>query len=507
MASQTTTTQSAAVATPKPESRAARTIREIFQSGRPLTYIRSAEEHRVASILREVAQHLNNSAPIPIWTWSLTDGAHREEQPPQAGSQDPRRILDFIVDAKGPAIFHLKDFHEPMRDSPEIRRRLRDVYSSAVDQQKYVVISSAVHFIPEEVERDLLYLELRPPDIVELIAFLREEGASADERILEQAAVALQGLTLDESRYALRRAIAAHGSLSTESIPALLEEKRLLVNRSGTVEFVSEAPVLDDIGGLEFLKKWLLERKKLFQMRDRLTTEIVPKGVLLMGIPGCGKSLAVKAIAANFGLPLYRIDMIEVFSGRHGKAEGAFVEACKMLEDMSPAVLWFDEIEMGITSTETGGEQGRIFAFFLTWMQEKPRGLFVAATANRIDLLPAEMIRKGRFDEVFFVDLPNEDEMVEIFKIHLARRGEDPSKFNINQLLEFTAGWTGAEIEQCVISAITRARLDDRALTDQDLVQIAVKLVPLSRTMKEQINHIRGWAFERAIRASPQSRK
>jgi len=141
MASQTTTTQSAAVATPKPESRAARTIREIFQSGRPLTYIRSAEEHRVASILREVAQHLNNSAPIPIWTWSLTDGAHREEQPPQAGSQDPRRILDFIVDAKGPAIFHLKDFHEPMRDSPEIRRRLRDVYSSAVDQQKYVVIS------------------------------------------------------------------------------------------------------------------------------------------------------------------------------------------------------------------------------------------------------------------------------------------------------------------------------------------------------------------------------
>ena len=148
----------------------------------------------------------------------------------------------------------------------------------------------------------------------------------------------------------------------------------------------------------------------------------------MMGIPGCGKSLCVKAIASQFQLPLYRVDMIEIFSGRHGKPEGAFVEACKMMEDMAPAVLWFDEIEMGITSTESGGEQGRIFAFFLTWMQEKTRGLFVAATANRIDLLPAEMIRKGRFDEVFFVDLPIEEERIEIFKIHLSRRGVDPTR-------------------------------------------------------------------------------
>jgi SpoVK/Ycf46/Vps4 family AAA+-type ATPase len=222
----------------------------------------------------------------------------------------------------------------------------------------------------------------------------------------------------------------------------------------------------------------------------------------MMGIPGCGKSLSVKAIASCFELPLYRVDMVEIFSGRHGKAEGAFVEACRMLEDMAPAVLWFDEIEMGITSTETGGEQGRIFAFFLTWMQEKTRGLFVAATANRIDLLPAEMIRKGRFDEVFFVDLPYDEERIEIFKIHLKRRGLDPARFNIAQLTEFTKGWAGAEIEQCVVSAITRARLADRELTDQDLIGMAVKIVPLSRTMHEQIDHIRAWAFERAALAS-----
>jgi SpoVK/Ycf46/Vps4 family AAA+-type ATPase len=175
------------------------------------------------------------------------------------------------------------------------------------------------------------------------------------------------------------------------------------------------------------------------------------------------------------------------------------------MEDMAPAVLWFDEIEMGITSTNSGDEQGRIFAFFLTWMQEKTRGLFVAATANRIDLLPAEMIRKGRFDEVFFVDLPVDEERVEIFRIHLIRRGVDVSGINLEQLIEFTKGWTGAEIEQCVVSALTKARLADVEVTGHVLVDVAVKIVPLSRTMKEQINHIRSWAFERAVRASPRT--
>jgi SpoVK/Ycf46/Vps4 family AAA+-type ATPase len=285
-------------------------------------------------------------------------------------------------------------------------------------------------------------------------------------------------------------------------MPFLLEEKRLLIGRSGVIEFIADGTSIGEVGGLEVLKKWLTERHKLFQMRDTLSSEIVPKGLLMMGIPGCGKSLSVKAIASQFDLPLYRVDMIEIFSGRHGKPEGAFVEACKMMEDMAPAVLWFDEIEMGIASTESGGEQGRIFAFFLTWMQEKTRGLFVAATANRIDLLPAEMIRKGRFDEVFFVDLPGEEERVDIFRIHLARRGVDPARFNLPQLVGFTNGWTGAEIEQCVLSALTAARLADREIVEQDLMKIAASIVPLSRTMKEQINHIRDWAFERAVKAS-----
>jgi SpoVK/Ycf46/Vps4 family AAA+-type ATPase len=223
-----------------------------------------------------------------------------------------------------------------------------------------------------------------------------------------------------------------------------------------------------------------------------------------MGISGCGKSLSVKAIASYFQLPLYRIDMVEVVSGRHGNADRAFVDACRAVEALAPAVIWFDEIEMGISAqTEEASTLGRIFAFFLTWMQEKTRGLFVAATANRIDLLPAEMIRKGRFDEVFFVDLPGDVEREEIFAIHLRSRGFDPATFELNRLHRFTKGWSGAEVEQCVVSAITAARLENREITTADLVSTAGTIVPLSRTMKEQVDRIRSWAHERAVRASP----
>ena len=486
------------------ESRATREIRESFESGRPLTYVRTSEEQRVENVLRGLGESLFAPAVTPVWRWSVTEGMRREGQAAYPGTETARGALDFVLTHHGPGIFHLEDFHESLRESAEVRRRLRDVYYGCLDQRKFVVISAAIRYIPEELDRNIIYLELRPPDAVELLAFLREETADVNETVLYQLAPALQGLTLEEARYALRRATSSGQQLGLHSLPALLEEKRLLVNRTGVIEFIPEGRGLDEIGGLEGLKLWLTDRRKLFELREDINSEIVPKGVLIMGIPGCGKSLCVKAISSCFQLPLYRVDMTEIFSGRHGKPEGAFVQACRMMEDMAPAVLWFDEIEMGITSTESSGEQGRIFAFFLTWMQEKTRGLFVAATANRIDLLPAEMIRKGRFDEVFFVDLPLDSEQTEIFRIHLQRRGIDPGGLNLAQLTKVTAGWSGAEIEQCVISAVTKARLAERPVTDRDLIDVAVKIVPLSRTMKEQIGKIRGWAFERAVRATPQ---
>ena len=494
------------------ESRSLRTLREILESGRPLTYIRSSEEHRIQQLLHDAASTFF-TPPLPVWVWSLTEGMRRDDgSSADAQLLSPRAALDFIAGYEGPGIFQLKDFHEPLRDAAEIRRRLRDLYDACFDRNKFVVISSPVKFIPEELERSLVYVELNVPDLLELVSFLQREaptiaaaGGTIDtsEATLFQLGRALQGLTLDEARHAVRRAVAERKAVDQQSIPTLLEEKKLLVNRTGLIEYISDGTNVEQIGGLEILKKWLAERRKLFQLRENISAEIVPKGVLVMGISGCGKSLSIKAIASCFELPLYRVDMIEIFSGRHGKPEGAFVQACRMLEDMAPAVIWFDEIEAGISTQSKEGELGRIFGFFLTWMQEKTRGLFIGATANRIDLLPAEMIRKGRFDEVFFVDLPLDDERVEIFRVHLRRRGIDPAGFNLERLKRFTKGWTGAEIEQCVVSAITTARLEDRELNDDDLLNVAATIVPLSRTMKEQVDIIRAWAFDRAVRASP----
>jgi SpoVK/Ycf46/Vps4 family AAA+-type ATPase len=484
---------------------------EIITSGRPLAYIRSAEEGRVTGLLREVARGAL-ATPLPFWIWSATEGMRRDDADGAGEPLGPRAALDFVFAHDGPALFQFRDLHEAIRDEPEIRRRLRDLYERCVDRQKFVFISSAVKFIPDEIAHDMFFVELALADQLELIDFVRQEaaaitaaGGAADtsDGTLHQIARALQGLTLDEARHAIRRAVAARNALDPESVPALLEEKRALVNRTGMIEFIPAVTGIEHIGGLEIMKKWLLDRRKLFEMRDDLSAEIVPKGVLVMGISGCGKSLAIKAIASCFDLPLYRIDMVEIFSGRHGKAEAAFVEACHLLESIAPAVVWFDEIEAGISTQAKEGELGRIFGFFLTWMQEKARGLFIGATANRIDLLPAEMIRKGRFDEVFFVDLPLDHERIEIFQVHLRRRRIDFAGFNLEPLKKFTRGWTGAEIEQCVVSALTRARLEERDLSDKDLLDATANVVPLSKTMKEQVEQIRSWAFDRAVRASP----
>jgi SpoVK/Ycf46/Vps4 family AAA+-type ATPase len=493
------------------ESRALTALRAIVESGRPLAYIRSSEEQRIIALMREAAATFFPK-PIPLFTWSITEGLRRDGEKKDGEPLSPRAVLDFVARHDGPMLLVLADFHEPIRDSSEIRRRLRDVYNACLDREKFVFIASPVKFIPEEIERTLVYLELTVPDLAEMVAFLTREapaitaaGGTVDmsPATLEQLARSLQGLTLDEARHAVRRALAARKTLDQDSIHLLMEEKRLLVNRTGLIEFIPPTTQIDHVGGLGLMKKWLMERRKLFLMRDQLSADIVPKGVMVMGISGCGKSLSIKAIASCFELPLYRIDMVEVFSGLHGKPEGAFAAACHMLESMAPAVVWFDEIEAGISTQAKEGELGRMFGFFLTWMQEKARGLFVGATANRIDLLPAEMIRKGRFDEVFFVDLPLDDERIEIFRVHLARRGIKFEAFNLEVLKKFTKGWTGAEIEQCVITALTRARLEDREITDKDLLDATANVVPLSKTMKEQVELIRGWAFDRAVRASP----
>lgn len=498
-------------ATPRPESRTDRRLRELFAAGHPLLYALAPDEGRADRLLARAAREFLGR-PARHWTWSLTEGMQGGDGAPAApGTQDPRAALDFIAGHGEPALFQLKDFHAPMQAAADVRRRLRDLHALAAARGQFVVITSPVRAIPDELARDILYFELSVPDAIELRAFVDEQAAAITaaggwvdtrEATLDMIVRALQGLSLDEAAFAIRRAVAGTRKLGRESLPALYAEKRLRVNRSGTIEYVADGSELERVGGLEVMKKWLTERRALFQPKDAVGAELVPKGVLVMGVSGCGKSLSIKTIASLFELPLYRIDMAEIFSGRHGAPEWAFAQACRTMEEVAPAVVWFDEIEMGITSSEASGEQGRIFAFFLTWMQEKQRGLFVAATANRIDLLPAEMIRKGRFDEVFFVDLPHDSERREIFEIHLTRRGEDPAALDIGRLVPITKGWTGAEVEQCVVSAITKARLESRPLKFEDLFRTAARIVPLSKTMKEQVDHIRSWARDRAAPAS-----
>jgi SpoVK/Ycf46/Vps4 family AAA+-type ATPase len=398
-------------------------------------------------LLQEAAVRLFPTR-IPVWTWSLTLGLVPSDGPGSGEKLRPHAVLDFIASHRDAGIFQLKDFHQFMSEDPAIRRRLRDLYESCMDSGKFVVITSPLRVIPEELSRQIALVKCAP-DIEELIRFLHQEtsgisrqGAAVDagESTLFAMARALQGLTLDESRHALRRALAVCGSLDAKALPHLLDEKKLIVNRTGLIQYVAESTQIEHVGGLR-LKTWLIERRKLFVERDSLSAEIVPKGVLVMGVSGCGKSLSVKAIASCFGLPLYRIEMSEVFSGRHGNPDAAFVEACRTVESVAPAVVWFDEIEMGLTgqTTEASTNMGRIFAFFLTWMQEKTRGLFVAATANRIDLLPAEMIRKGRFDEVFFIDLPTEDEWIEVSE-STWKAGDRFKNLELHRLRRITQG-------------------------------------------------------------------
>ncbi|MGD9765832.1 MAG: AAA family ATPase [Candidatus Binatia bacterium] len=502
-------------ATSPTHSRALGQIKDLITAGHPLIYIRSAEEGRVQQLMAEAAELLFE-APVPLYVWTLTEGLVGPDGV-ISDTLEPRAALDYIIAYERPALFVLRDFHEPLRDSAAVRRRLRDVYADCFDEGKFAVIASPVAYIPDELNRDIALVDLPLPDLRELQDFLAKEvqvlsaqGVTfdGDAGTAAQLCSALQGLTVNEARHALRRAVAVAPRLDSSSVPYLLEEKHLLVKKkTGVIEYVADPGGIDNVGGAPILKKWLNERRRLFEMRDELSRDIVPKGLLLMGISGCGKSLAVKAIAQCFKLPLYRIDMIEVFSGRHGNPEGVFVAACRIMEEMAPAVMWFDEIEMGISSQgdDAAGSTGRIFAFFLTWMQEKTRGLFVAATANRIDLLPAEMIRKGRFDEVFFVDLPNDEERLDICRIHLQKRGINPEPLGIDRLKQFTRGWTGAEIEQCVVSALTTTKLENRELTGDDLLNQTAKIVPLSKTMKEQVEHIRSWALDRAIRTAPRT--
>jgi len=314
--------------------------------------------------------------------------------------------------------------------------------------------------------------------------------------------MAMRGLTADEIGHLVAKVFSSRRSFDDAGFLEVLAEKEQMSKKEGVLEFVPPRFSLEDIGGYAVLKEWLVKRQALFSKEAMDAGIPVPKGILLMGISGCGKSLCVKTISTLWNLPLFRLDMNAVFGTDN--AELTFLRALRSVESVSPAVLWIDEIEMGVGGYREGQDasMSRIFSGFLTWMQEKSAMVFVAATANRIHLLPAEIIRKGRFDQVFFVDLPNEEERKQIFSIHMKKNKCDVARFDLVFLSKATNGWNGAEIEQAVVAAVIDAYSEARQLNEDDLYRMISATVPLAVTMEEQIKAIRSWAHERALNAS-----
>ena len=498
------------MSTPAPV-RGAERIRRALLGSYPLIYVQSWEESRVERALAVLAQKYYER-PVPFAVWTCVDGWTGLGDAP-ADTRDPLRALDVMLQAPGPGFFLMKDLPALLADRPDVVRKLRDAYRQMKGKGKFVVMVSPRLLLPEDMKKEVFLVDYDLPDEAEVRnaisilgkRYLGEGGLSSADA--DRIVTALRGQTLDELEHVFSKVFARTPRFDETTFDELLAEKEQSSRKEGVLEYVPPRVTLDDIGGLDNLKDWLRKRQNLFTREAVEAGLPVPKGLLMMGMSGCGKSLSVKTIPALWNLPLFRLDMNLVFGTSN--PEASFHRALKTTEALAPAVLWIDEIEMAITGgREAGGGDpalGRIFSTFLTWMQEKEALVFVAATANRIHLLPAEFIRKGRFDQVFFVDLPNETERKAIFAVHLRKQKADLSKFDAVFLAKATKGYNGAEIESIVQAAAIDAFNEKRPLDEDDVSRVITNTVALSRTMDDQIKAIKSWAHNRAISASRES--
>ena len=483
-------------------------IRASITSGQPVTQIVSYEEKRVEGALRQFAKQIYGSDQLT--TWDINTGLSKGETT-VPGTTDPIAALDHIVNRENAGFFVFRDLPPLLNSNPPLQRKLRDVYYSLKNSRRFIFILSPDDQFPDVLKKELDVIFFSLPDYNELEAltekFLdshRQSGrtVSLSQDQIKELVIALQGLTLDEGFKALKKAYYGKSAIAEDGIPFIHQEKKRLILKDGVLEYFPHRFTLADLGGLDQLKDWLNKRQKAFTKEAQEYGLQRPKGILAMGVSGCGKSLTAKVISSQWNLPLFRLDMNLVYSGMSGSPELVFSRALKTMDSVAPAVLWLDEIESGISDKQGDSASSRILGYFLTWMQEHSSEVFVAATANRIDLLPAELLRRGRFDQIFFLDLPTRREREEIFTIHLKRTGNETHDFNIPQLAQITKGWSGSEIEQAIVSAMFEAFNENRNLSEDDLFIIFGNSVPLSTTMEEQIKKIRSWAHNRAVRAS-----
>ena len=482
----------------------------LVRAATPLLVIETVDEQRVIDCFRHViAQSLR-----PLWRWTLTDGLSRldftrfdDDVPPDATT-----TLEAIRSATEAGVFILFDFHPFVRYAMSLRM-LREIVQRQRSAPHTVVLVGAKVELPEELEALALRVPLALPDIKELagimrgeaVAWQREQGrrVEVDGEAARTIVRNLVGLSAPDARRIVRKLIYNDGALGQHDLPELMQSKFELLNRSGLLHFEYATASFADIAGVQRVREWVQRRRAVFLSPEATPMLDPPKGVLLLGVQGCGKSLAAKAIAGGFGVPLVRLDFGTLYNKYQGETEKNLREALASTELLSPCVLWIDEIEKGLASGggEDGGVSRRVLGYLLTWMAERKAKVFTVATANAVQELPAELLRKGRFDEIFFVDLPSEAVRGEIFALHLKRRQLDPAAFDLPALAAASDGFSGAEIEQTIVSALYDAA-GNGTPPDQAILLNALKQTrPLSVLMREQVEALRAWAQGRCMAA------
>lgn len=504
-----------------------RVLDQAFKARLPLLYLETSEELRAQEAIARAAAGLRR--PRSVWIWTTTTGLVDPESGPVGNTTNPERALDHALGVTENAVFVFCDLHaflgsETRPGDPGVIRKLRETASDfrQAELSKSLIIVAPIRTIPAELDKLTSLIEFPLPDRDELKSLLdglistnSGGGVSveADEKQLEQLVQAALGLTMMEAENAFARAMVDDAKLTSADVSIVLDEKRQAVRKAGLLDFVDSTLDLEKVGGLNNLKRWLSRRDGSWLGKAQEFGLPSPKGVLITGVPGCGKSLTAKATAASWNIPLLRLDIGRVFSGLVGSSEQNLRTAIATAEAAAPCILWVDEIEKGFSGTsgnQDSGTSARVFGYFLTWLQEKEKPVFVVATANNIDALPPEFMRKGRFDEVFFVDLPTAHEREQIWSIQIGSRATDANGLArlatdaavLSALTDASDNYSGAEIEQAVIAGLYEAYAGSREVTLADLQHAVENMIPLAVTQSEQVAGIRAWAATRAVSAT-----
>ncbi len=478
----------------------------------PLVYIPTREEERAEEAITHVAAKTGNRA---VYTWDFVDGYRGNPNDDGTARRNPLQALEFVekLSPGAPAVLILRDFHRFL-DDIAVSRKLRNLSRLLKAQPKNIIILSAQLSIPDELSELLTVLEFPLPTVDdirrEVEALLASMGNLPGPKALDELVRSCQGLSMERIRRVLARGIAANGAFRPDDIDLILEEKRQTIRQTQILDFYPATERISDIGGLDNLKDWLIKRGGSFSEQARQYGLPHPRGLMLVGIQGTGKSLTAKAIAHHWHLPLLRLDVGRLFAGLVGESESRTRQMIQLAEALAPCVLWIDEIDKAFAGFEGRGDSGttsRVFGTFITWLSEKTSPVFVVATANNIGALPPELLRRGRFDEIFFVGLPSQSERDAIFNVHLSRlRPHNVKSYDTSRLAYETPDFSGAEIEQAIIEAMHIGFSQNRDFTVDDILEAASQLVPLARTAQDQVDALQAWAASGKARlASRQS--